>query len=143
VNVVIGTYETSAPKGTLDLGRELGAKARPGTVFVIEGELGAGKTVMARGIAQGLGIDTWRGSPTFAIVHEYSGRLNYFHLDAYRITGGELVDLDLDRMFDGESVMAVEWGEKVLQELREAGPVQIIRLHLYDVGDDRRRIEIS
>jgi tRNA threonylcarbamoyladenosine biosynthesis protein TsaE len=140
---VTGIYETETPQDTIELGRTLGSAAGAGTVFVLDGELGTGKTVMARGIAEGLGIRDWRGSPTYSIVHEYSGRLAFYHVDAYRIDGAELMDLDLERMFAADGVMAIEWGGKVLSELRAVGNGQIIRLCLYDVGDDRRRIEIS
>ena len=79
-------YDTSSEEETYELGREFGAEAQAGSVFALEGDLGAGKTVFAKGFAAGLGIAEVVSSPTFTILQIYdSGRLDLYHYDAYRI----------------------------------------------------------
>jgi len=132
-----------SPEDTLRIGRSLGREAGPGSVIVVDGDLGTGKTVLARGIAQGLGIRGWRGSPTFNLVHEYVGRLPFFHVDAYRITAAELLDLDLQPMMSAGGIVTIEWGGKMLEVLRSLHPAQMILVRLADAGDVRRNIEIE
>ncbi|HZT97091.1 MAG TPA: tRNA (adenosine(37)-N6)-threonylcarbamoyltransferase complex ATPase subunit type 1 TsaE [Chloroflexota bacterium] len=134
---------TEGVEETLALGQDIGSSATPRSIVVINGDLGAGKTVLAHGIARGLGVATWRGSPTFAIVHEYRGRLPLFHLDAYRLEPGEVEELDLDRMLDAQGVVAVEWGDKVLPALAARSPSRLVRIGIVDEGDDLRSIEIA
>ncbi len=133
--------ETKNADGTLTLGRQLGREAGPQSIFLLEGDLGTGKTVLAHGIAQGLGVRTWRGSPTFNLIHEYEGRLPYFHIDAYRLTPGEAMELDLIDMLERGGVLAVEWPDRVLPALghpRES----VVTVHLEDLGEAGRRIEL-
>lgn len=135
--------ETRSPQETFELGCQMGREADEGSLVILEGDLGTGKTVLARGVAHGLGIETWRGSPTYNLVHEYVGRLPLFHLDAYRISGMELVDLDLEHLRDAGGVVMVEWGGKVFEELQVLQPNHTIQARLFDLGDDKRRIEVS
>lgn len=105
--------------------------------------MGAGKTVLAHGIALGLGVSEWRGSPTFNLVHEYSGRLPFFHIDAYRITSDEAGDLGLETIMEAGGVAAVEWGSRLKSAFRVLAPSQCIRIHIEDAGDDLRLVEVE
>lgn len=106
--------ETDGPEDTLALARCLGRLAGPGDFFALVGPIGAGKSVFARGILEGLGVEADRGSPTFTLVHEYRGRLSAHHLDLYRLgTDAPREDLGYDELFYGDGVTLVEWAELV------------------------------
>jgi tRNA threonylcarbamoyladenosine biosynthesis protein TsaE len=113
----MGTLRSDAPTRTREIGRALGRHAAPGTVLALTGELGAGKTQLAKGVAEGLGIETVVNSPTFVLMNEHVGRLRLFHVDAYRLGDPEealaagLLD---EREADG--VLVVEWADR-LEEL--------------------------
>ena len=97
---------------TVDLGRRLGRACRGGEIFLLEGPLGAGKTCLAGGIAQGLGIDQPAVSPTYVILRSYAGArdLTLHHLDFYRLRGDEdLETIGLEDCFGPDSVILVEW----------------------------------
>ena len=114
-------YETNSEQETMDLAGKLAADARPGAVFALSGELGAGKTVFARGFARGLGIEAHITSPTFTILQFYEeGRLPLYHFDAYRIGDiMEAYDVGFDAYLDGDGVCLVEWPEMVKPLLPE------------------------
>jgi len=101
---------------TLAIGRALGEMLRPGDFLALSGPLGAGKTLLVRGVAAGLGVpeDEPVTSPTFVLVREYVGRLKLYHIDAYRLSGDEeLWDLGLAEMASQpDSVIAVEWADR-------------------------------
>ncbi len=102
-----------SPAETEEFGRELAARLQPGDVVLLEGGLGAGKTVVARGIVRGLGSADHVSSPTFVLVHEYRGRCPIAHADLYRLSGpADLEDLGLDDYLDGDFVVLVEWPER-------------------------------
>lgn len=110
---------------TLELGRRLGGLLRAGDLVLLAGPLGAGKTVLAKGIAAGLGVSGRVSSPTFIIAREHrpapDGRgIPLVHVDAYRLGGrlDELDDLDLDTELAG-AVVVVEWGEGLAERLSE------------------------
>ena len=109
-----GSLVTSDPEQTRAIGRALGAAAMPGTVLALRGELGAGKTQLAKGVAEGLGVRTTVNSPTFVLMNEHQGRLRLYHVDAYRLGDPEealaagLLD---DREIDGVSV--IEWADRL------------------------------
>src|SRR5207248_10104361 len=93
------------------LGERLGHAARPNDVFALWGELGAGKTVLARGVAIGLGIDaTDVASPTFIILREsFGGRLPFFHIDLYRLEGADLTNTGWEECLEAGGVTVIEW----------------------------------
>ncbi len=106
---------TGSADETLSLGRALGKHARPGTVLCLFGDLGAGKTKLAQGIAGGLGVPKTYvvTSPTFTFVNEYPGRLPLYHIDLYRISSPEeLSDLGFEEYVDGNGVVVIEWAER-------------------------------
>jgi tRNA threonylcarbamoyladenosine biosynthesis protein TsaE len=96
------------------LGQRIGALLRAGDVVVLDGELGTGKTVVAKGIAVALGIDEPVVSPTFTVVREYDAPTPMVHVDVYRLDHlQELHDLGFDDLVGGEAVTLVEWGDRV------------------------------
>ena len=92
------------------IGQSIGEKLQAGDVLVLTGDLGAGKTTLTKGIAQGLGIQQMIKSPTYTIVRAYEGRLPFYHLDVYRI-GDDPDSIDLDDFLYGGGVTVIEWGE--------------------------------
>ena len=107
-------YESHSTDETERIGYELAKKAAPGEIYCLSGNLGAGKTVFARGFARRLGIKTNITSPTFTILNEYSeGKLKLYHFDLYRLENErELIGIGYDDYFNGEGVTLIEWPEK-------------------------------
>ncbi|HLE88534.1 MAG TPA: tRNA (adenosine(37)-N6)-threonylcarbamoyltransferase complex ATPase subunit type 1 TsaE [Candidatus Limnocylindria bacterium] len=109
-----GTLDSHAPRETRGIGRALGAAAGPGTLLALIGPLGAGKTQLAKGVAEGLGVRSVVNSPTFVLMNEHVGRLRLFHVDAYRLGDPDeafaagLLD---DRAAGGVTV--VEWADRL------------------------------
>ena len=127
---------------TLALGRCIGRTAQPGDVLALVGPLGAGKTHLVKGVAQGLGIDDPRQviSPTFVLIREYQGRLWLYHFDAYRLSGvGEMYELGCEEYFEGEGVCVVEWADRV----RACLPRRCFEINLSVVGPTHRHIELA
>lgn len=109
-----GTLRSHAPAETREIGRALGLAAAPGTLVTLIGPLGAGKTQLAKGLAEGLGVTNVVNSPTFVLMNEHEGRLRLFHVDAYRLDDPEAafaVGLLDDRAADGVTV--VEWADRL------------------------------
>ena len=124
-----------SPEETRALGELLGRLLGPGDVVTLAGELGAGKTTLAQGLGVGLGVGEPVSSPTFALVHEYHGRLPVWHLDTYRVRSlDELVDLSWQDLLSGGGVVLVEWPERIQPALPPA------RLHIaLEYGDEDTR----
>jgi tRNA threonylcarbamoyladenosine biosynthesis protein TsaE len=127
---------------TLDLGRGLGRALKGGELLLLEGDLGYGKTVFARGIALALGIAPEEvSSPSFTLVHEYTGgRVPLFHIDWYRLESPdeEVGSLGIEEILAVGGVVLVEWGERLPPFLKRGATT--VRFH--DVGEGSRRIEI-
>lgn len=117
---------TGSREETYEFGRKMGEQACPGQVICLEGDLGAGKTVFAKGFACGLGITEPVSSPTFTIVQEYDeGRLPLYHFDAYRIADpDEMDEIGFDEYLFGEGVCLIEWAGQV-QDLIPPGSIWI------------------
>lgn len=105
------TIRTQGEEETLVLGRRIGAVLRRGDVVAVEGDLGSGKTVLARGIAAGAGASGYVASPTFTLIREYAGPVPIYHVDLFRLTPAEVTDLGLEEVAE-RGVMVVEWAEK-------------------------------
>lgn len=116
-------FTTHSAAETVALGRKLAARLKPPRLVVLRGELGAGKTTLVKGIAEGFqaAAEEQVTSPTFTLIHEYRGpKANVFHVDLYRVdTERELETLGLDDLVDERSVILIEWGEKFARFERE------------------------
>lgn len=132
---------TRSTDETLELARAVGELLRPGDVISLVGELGAGKTVFARGVARALGVTDLVVSPTFTIVREYEGRVPLVHVDVYRIDAvQELHDLGFEEVVRDDAVTLVEWGDKIEGLL----PGDRLDIRLAPGGaDDERVVEID
>ena len=99
---------------TYQLGVKLGKQAKPGDILCLTGDLGTGKTALAKGSAAGLDIGEDIVSPTFTILHEYSGRFPLYHFDVYRLEDGEsLWDIGFDEYLDRGGVCLIEWADQI------------------------------
>lgn len=97
-----------------DFGHRLGSLLRPGDVILLSGRLGAGKTTLVQGLANGLDVVDQVTSPTFVLLQEYEGRIPLRHADLYRLEfSGEITDLGLEELFDQGWVTVIEWGDAV------------------------------
>ncbi len=103
---------TTTPEATRALGRWLGERAQAGQIILLLGPLGAGKTCLAQGVGEGLGVRASVRSPSFTLVNEYEGRVPFYHLDLYRLDPGELGELGLEEYLEAPAVVVVEWGER-------------------------------
>ena len=134
------TYRTASEAETITLGRELARTFPRRAAVLLIGNLGAGKTTLAKGIAEGLGAadSDEVSSPTFTLIHEYGGGRVY-HIDLYRLDElREVATLGLDEIFEREAVVLVEWGERFPQLM----PDERIEIRLRASGDDEREIEV-
>ena len=134
------TLNTSSPEQTQSVGRILGAHAQAGDVFLLSGDLGAGKTCLTQGILWGLGGDEYARSPTFVLICEYPARLTLYHMDLYRIDSlDEIIDLGLDDYFLGDGVCVVEWAEKGV----DAFIGEHLTVSIEETGSESRRLTIT
>ncbi len=134
------TLVTHGEAETTRAGVELAADLAPGDVVLLIGDLGLGKTVLARGIAAGLGVDPSEvHSPTFTLVNQYQGRVPVHHVDLYRIEReSDLSELGLEEILGGEGVAIVEWGER----LGRYGVRDGLEVSFVDRGGTEREIRI-
>lgn len=123
------------------LGERIAKFAKPGDVVALWGELGAGKTVLARGIAQGLGLAAEDvTSPTFIILHEHQGgRLPLFHLDLYRLGPSDLSSTGWEECLEARGLTVIEWPERA----GEALPADRLDVRLEHIADTKRRVVIT
>lgn len=136
--------ESRRPEDTFALGKQLGERASLGDVFLLEGDLGVGKTVFTQGFAAGLGISEPVNSPTFTIVQEYEeGRLPFYHFDVYRIGDvEEMEEIGYEDYFFGEGVCLIEWADLIKEILPETACRIKIEKDL-EQGFDYRRITVE
>ena len=136
--MVISTYQTMQTKA---LGEALAKQLIPGDVVLLQGNLGAGKSELARGIARGLGVTGHVPSPSFTILQVYEdGRLPLYHFDWYRIgSAEELYELSLDEYLYGDGVSVVEWPSMAW----EAVPENHLLIHISITGESERQINFE
>jgi tRNA threonylcarbamoyladenosine biosynthesis protein TsaE len=133
-------FHTASEEETIALGERIALELPRKAVVLLIGNLGAGKTTIAKGIAKGLDAAAPEevSSPTFTLIHEYGDRL--YHIDLYRLdTSAQVATLGLDEIFDREVTVLIEWGER----FPDLMPARRIEIRLEPEGDDGRRIEIS
>ena len=133
----------NSPGQTIEFGRRLGEQFRGGEIVALCGPLGSGKTHLIKGIAAGLGSENPKNvnSPTFVIVNEYEGRLDIYHIDAYRLNSvSEFEMLGFDDVCYPGSVVLIEWADKVESALQA---LDYIRIELEHTGETKRKIHIK
>lgn len=139
---IAGEFITHSAEESFELAYAIGESLTESAVFLLRGDLGAGKTVFAKGIAAGLDIDPAEvNSPTFTLVNQHEGRMRLYHLDLYRIEGeaDELRELGLEEMLEEtNSVVLIEWPER-LRKLRIPNAIEV---QIHDLGSDERRLRI-
>ena len=136
-----GTTICHSFQETFDLAKSFGESLTQPAIFFLEGNLGAGKTVFAKGVICGLGQADPDDvpSPSFTLINEYDLRMKTFHIDLYRLdTPEDIRSLDLEEIFSEPAVILVEWAEKLL-DLHLPG---VVKVKIEDLGRDERRIEI-
>jgi tRNA threonylcarbamoyladenosine biosynthesis protein TsaE len=133
-------FLTHSPEETIAVGRELVSHLRPPKLIVLTGDLGAGKTTIIKGIAEGFKAESQENvtSPTFTLIHEYRGpAVSIYHIDLYRVDSQrQLETLGIDDLRDERSLILLEWGEKFERFRNEADA----EIRLERLGDSRRRI---
>jgi len=141
--VEIFEFFSDSPAATQALGKRIGERLSAGSIIALSGELGCGKTLLTRGVCDGLGVPLRQvSSPTFVLVNEYLGRLPVFHMDLYRLDniddGFEIGIMDyFNRAETG--VMLIEWAEKMLSLL----PAGILKVEYEITGPEQRKIKFS
>jgi len=133
---------TRSEAETVAFGRELATRLPPGAVVLLIGNLGAGKTTLAKGIAEGAGAagSDEVSSPTFTLIHEYGDPVRVFHVDLYRIEeAGEAARLGLEELYESGSLVLIEWGERFPELL----PEKRVEVRLRRVGDEEREITVA
>jgi len=134
---------SKSPEQTIELGRKMGQQLRGGEVVAVCGPLGSGKTHLIKGIAVGAGAEDSKhvNSPTFIIVKEYVGRLDIYHIDAYRLSSiAEFEMLGFDDFCYPQSVVLIEWADKIESALET---IDYIRIELLHAGETVRKIHVE
>ena len=144
LTIVMKSFDviSNSPEETIEIGRKIGSQLKGGEIVAVCGQLGSGKTHLIKGIAVGAGAKGSKEvtSPSFVIVNQYTGRLNIYHIDAYRLSSvGEFEMLGFDDFCNPESVVLIEWADKVESALRN---VSYILVELCHKGTTRRGIRL-
>ena len=140
----MGEFTSISPQQTFELGHEIGSRLQGGEILLMSGPLGAGKTILVKGICAALGIDEEDvTSPSFTLVNPYDGRLRLYHVDLYRLDEGAsaayAVDLD-DLLSDDDSIIVIEWAERMG---RYPLPANVWKIEIAGDGDDPRKIRVQ
>jgi len=131
---------TKSAEETVELGRKIGAFLVPNDVLALIGPLGAGKTTLIQGIAQGLEVKDYVTSPTFIIINEYQGRLPFYHIDLYRLDEvKDIEELGIEEYFTRGGVCVIEWAEK----LADLTPKNAEKIEIEIVSEMERKLCLS
>ena len=135
----MGSLHSHSEVDTIRIARDLGSRLRRGSVVLLFGQLGVGKTAFVRGLVEGAGgIPDEVTSPTFALIQEYEGRLPVTHVDLYRVHTREVDELGLEELAGGPGIIAIEWADRLPHLL--AGAVSV---YIEDRGADEREIRVE
>jgi tRNA threonylcarbamoyladenosine biosynthesis protein TsaE len=142
--LIEGEFVSAAPEETFNYGHRIGSRLAGGEILLLSGPLGAGKTILVKGICAALGIDEEEvTSPSFTLVNPYAGRLQLYHIDLYRLDAGasaaHAVDLD-ELLTDERAVIAIEWAERMGNYPL---PGNVWHIDLSGDGDAPRKIRVS
>jgi len=122
----------------IELGKRIGENLKPQMIITLLGDLGAGKTTLTKGIAQGMGITDVVNSPTFTIMKIYQGKYPLYHLDVYRITNPD-TDFELEEYIDSDGVSVIEWAENIKKLL----PDEVLEIKIFHLDDNMRKVIIN
>jgi tRNA threonylcarbamoyladenosine biosynthesis protein TsaE len=134
-------YISNSPHETLDLGVAIGKSLEGGEIILLSGDLGAGKTLLTKGIAQGVGTDssTTVVSPSFTLVNIYKARLDIVHVDLYRLDSDEVFELGLEDFMNEDYIMVVEWAERA----REFFQGKSLEISIEYLSEHSRKISLQ
>lgn len=130
------TIYVNSAQEMIDLGIRIGKYLKPNMVIALDGDLGAGKTTLTKGVAIALGVKKIVNSPTFVIMKIYEGSLTLYHLDVYRTNDDEF---ELAEYFEAGGVSIIEWSSNIASLL----PAGCLKLRIIDLGDNKRQVEVS
>ncbi len=135
------TIVTNSPEETRRLGERLGARITEGFVITLDGDLGSGKTAFVQGLARGIETppECYVTSPSYTLINVYPGRLPLYHVDLYRLEGaGDFEDVGLYEIIDDPGVVAIEWAERLTEDLLS----DRLAVRIDRTGDQRRRFRL-
>ncbi len=132
------SFNSTSVENTIELGKKIGSILNAGDVLLLTGDLGAGKTHIAKGIGMALGVKKIINSPTFTIVKEYYGNIPFYHLDLYRLDGLNN-DFDLEEYIESDGVCVIEWPHQI----DEIIPKEYLNIKITRISDNERKIEIE
>lgn len=134
-------YVSTSPEETQALGQKIGERLTGGEVILLSGDLGAGKTLFTRGIAEGIqpGLSSEVVSPSFTLVNLYQARLDIIHVDLYRLDSDEIYTIGLEDLMDTTRIVVVEWAERA----RDFFTGDVVEITLDYLGENARKITIE
>ena len=136
---MIERHLTHSERETARVAATLARRVPPGTVVLLYGALGAGKTAFVRGFVEGVGIAPEEvSSPTFTLIQQYGGDARVYHVDLYRLAGDEVEDLGLDELPERGGLVCIEWAERLTRPI-----VGAVSVRITDRGDDTRELAIE
>ena len=136
-------YKSNSAKETENIAKSFAKALKSGDVICLSGDLGAGKTAFAAGLAKGLGVNEYVSSPTFTILNCYDGDLPLYHFDVYRISESEeLIDIGFDEYISGDGISVVEWAE-LIEDILPLPRYEVKITKNLDIHDDYREISIE
>ena len=134
--------QTKSTLETIRVGKEIGSRLLPGDVLALVGELGAGKTQLIKGLAEGVGMESsaYISSPSFTLIHEYPGKIPFYHMDFFRLEREQEAEaLGLEEYFQGTGITAIEWADKIPSLL----PKELLFICIAIVDKNIRSLEIA
>ena len=133
-------YYTDNPERTMQIGIQLSKQMKMNEIYLLQGELGAGKTTLTQGICQGLDCNQQAASPTFTLVNQYDGNLRVYHIDLYRLENErQVIQLDLEEYYDAGGVCLIEWPQRMGRFIPEGSK----RIEVVILNENRRCIRVS
>ncbi len=134
-------FNTKSPKDTIDVGKKIGKLLKEGDVVALIGDLGAGKTVISKGLCSGLGVEEdYITSPTYTIINQYDGKIPVYHIDLYRLKNSdELYNLGWDEYIYGHGTCIIEWADKAGEML----PEEYLTINIEVTGKNKRKITLQ
>ena len=131
-------YITNNSEETIELGYKIGKLLKKGMVITLNGDLGAGKTTLTKGVGKALGVKKVINSPTFTILKQYNGNIQLNHFDAYRLEG-QSNDLGFDEIINGDGISIIEWS----QYIDEILPNEYLSIYISRIGDTSRKFNFN